>query len=123
VNHQRRVPYETEPSGHDIGLRHTELADQHWDRGKSTALAEAEGVAFNDQHWEVIVFMRKYYLEHGLPISARTTARALNRNFASRGGSGYLRRLFSEGPVSQGSRLANLRTPASATDSSFGTSY
>ena len=123
MNNQQRVPYETETSRHDIGLRHTELADQHWDRGKSKALAEAEGVAFNDKHWEVIVFMRKYYLEHGLPISARTTARALNRYFTNRGGSGYLRRLFSEGPVSQGSRLANLRTPASATDSSFGTIY
>ena len=123
MNHPQLDPYEIETSGHDIGLRHTELADQHWDRGKSTALAAAEGIAFNDQHWEVIVFMRKYYLEHGLPINARTTARALNRHFTSHGGSGYLRRLFSEGPVSQGSRLAHLRTPASATDTSFGTSY
>jgi tRNA 2-thiouridine synthesizing protein E len=123
MTHQTSSPHETETSGHDIGLRHTELADQHWDRARSKALADAEGIAFSDRHWEVIVFMRKYYLEHGLPINARTTARALNRHFTSQGGSGYLRRLFSEGPVSQGSRLANLRTPAFATDASFGTSY
>jgi tRNA 2-thiouridine synthesizing protein E len=123
VNHQPLDPHETETSVRDFDLRHTELAEQCWDRARSNALAEAEGLTFSDQHWEVIVFMRKYYLEHGLPINARTTARALNRHFTSQGGSGYLRRLFSEGPVSQGSRLANLRTPAFAADASFGTSY
>jgi len=123
MNHQRSDPHATETSSHDIGLRHTELADQHWDRARSKALADAEGVVFSDRHWEVIVFMRKYYLEHGLPINARTTARALNKHFADKGGSGYLRRLFRDGPVVQGSRLANLRTPASSTNVSFGTSY
>jgi tRNA 2-thiouridine synthesizing protein E len=67
--------------------------------------------------------MRKYYLNHGLPINARTTSKALSKKFSSQGGYKYLRRLFNEGPVTQGSRLANLRTPAYATDPSFGTSY
>jgi tRNA 2-thiouridine synthesizing protein E len=71
----------------------------------------------------VIVFLRNYYLEHGLPIHARITAEALNQNFAGQGGNKYLHRLFSGGPVTQGSRLANLRSPAYATDLSFGTTY
>jgi tRNA 2-thiouridine synthesizing protein E len=87
------------------------------------AVAESEAIDLNDEHWAVIVFMRKYYLDHGLPINARTTSRALSKRFSSRGGNKYLRRLFSEGPVTQGSRLANLPTPAFSTDSSFGTSY
>jgi len=123
VSHQPLDPHETETSERDIDLRNTVLAAQCWDRARSKALAEAEGIVFSDQHWEVIVFLRKYYLEHGLPINARTTAKALNNHFYHAGGSGYLRRLFSEGPVSQGSRLANLRTPAFATDTSFGASY
>jgi tRNA 2-thiouridine synthesizing protein E len=92
-------PHETETSGQDIGLRQTELADQHWDRARSKALADAEGVPFSDRHWEVVVFLRQYYLEQGLPINARTTARALNKHFASKDGSSYLRRLFTDGPV------------------------
>ena len=56
-------------------------------------------------------------------LVARTTARAMNRQFSNQGGSRYLRKLFSEGPVAQGSRLASLRTPAYATDNSFGTTY
>jgi tRNA 2-thiouridine synthesizing protein E len=107
VNHQPPAPHETETSVRDIDLRHTELAAQCWDRTRSKALADAEGIVFNDQHWEVIVFLRNYYLAHGLPINARTTAKALNSHFYHEGGSRYLRRLFSEGPVSQGSRMAN----------------
>lgn len=116
-------PQDTETSGRDIGDRLTELADQHWDRSKSLALAESEGIDFNDDHWEVVIFLRKYYLEHGLPITGRTTARALNKNFSTQGGNQYLHRLFGGGPVTQGSRLANLRAPAYAIDPSFGTSY
>jgi tRNA 2-thiouridine synthesizing protein E len=71
----------------------------------------------------VLVFLRKYYLDHGLPITARTTSRALNKNFIVQGGNKYLYQLFSGGPVTQGSRLANLRTPAYATDLSYGFSY
>jgi tRNA 2-thiouridine synthesizing protein E len=71
----------------------------------------------------VISYLREQYLEHGLPRFARTTARALNKQFAAQGGNKYLYNLFPGGPVTQGSRLANLRIPANATDISFGTSY
>lgn len=116
-------PQDTETTSHDSSDRFVELADQHWSRDKSLALANHEAIDFNDEHWAVIVFLRKYYLVHGLPRHARVTARALNKNFADQGGNQYLHRLFSGGPVTQGSRCANLRTPAYATDPSFGTSY
>jgi tRNA 2-thiouridine synthesizing protein E len=116
-------PQDTETSSHDTVVRLAELVNQCWSRAKSLALARTEGVDFNDEHWAVIVFLRKYYLQHGLPINARVTAKALNAKFSGKGGNKYLHRLFSGGPVTQGSRLANLRTPAYATDPSFGTSY
>ena len=114
---------DTETSSQNTGARRTELADQRWDRNKSVGLAKSEGVTLNDEHWAVIVYLRKYYLEHGLPRFARTTARALNQQFFPQGGNKYLHRLFAGGPVTQGSRLANLRTPANASDVSFGSSY
>ena len=70
-------PQDTESSGLDFDIRLKELANHHWNRGKSLSLAKREGLDFNDEHWAVIVFLRKYYLENGLPITARTTARAL----------------------------------------------
>jgi tRNA 2-thiouridine synthesizing protein E len=114
---------DTETSSQYAGIRLAELIDQNWNRSKSAKLAMHEGISLTDQHWDVIDYLRKQYLNHGLPRFARTTARALNRQFAAQGGNKYLYRLFAGGPVTQGSRLASLRAPANATDVSFGTSY
>jgi TusE/DsrC/DsvC family sulfur relay protein len=114
---------DTETSSQHAGIRLAELIDQNWRRKKSAKLAMDEGVNLTDEHWDVIVYLRKQYLKHGLPRFARTTARALNREFAAQGGNKYLYSLFAGGPVTQGSRFANLRRPANATDVSFGTSY
>jgi len=77
------------------------------------------GIQGTDVPWVVVAAGT----DHGLAINARTTSRVLSKKFSRQGGNKYLRRLFSEGPVTQGSRLANLPTPAYATDPSFGTSY
>ena len=113
----------TETSSQHAGIRLAELIDQNWSRKKSAQLAMHEGISLTDQHWHVIDYLRTQYLNDGLPRFARTTARALNRQFAAQGGNKYLYSLFAGGPVTQGSRLANLRAPANATDVSFGTSY
>ncbi|HSG11086.1 MAG TPA: TusE/DsrC/DsvC family sulfur relay protein [Gammaproteobacteria bacterium] len=114
---------DTETASQYAGIRLAELIDQNWSRRKSIDLANSEGVSLTGEHWDVIVYLRKQYLNHGLPRFARTTARALNKRFAAQGGNKYLYSLFAGGPVTQGSRLANLRKPAAATDISFGTSY
>jgi tRNA 2-thiouridine synthesizing protein E len=114
---------DSETSSLYAGIRLAELIDHCWSRNKSTDLAKSEGIHLTDKHWDVIVYLRKQYLEHGLPKYARTTAQALNKEFSALGGKKYLYRLFAGGPVTQGSRLANLRTPAHATDVSFGTCY
>ena len=114
---------DSETSSQYASIRQAELIDQNWNRARSETLAANEGFELTDQHWHVISYLREQYLEHGLPRFARTTARALNKQFAAQGGSKYLHNLFPGGPVTQGSRLANLRTPANATDISFGTSY
>ena len=116
-------PHASELSGTNIADRPIELATEHWNRGKSAALTANEGIDFNDEHWAVIIFMRKYHLKHGLPINARKTARALDMHLSRQGGNNYLRRLFNGEPVTQGSRLGNVPIPACATDPSFGTSY
>ena len=114
---------DSETSSQYASIRQAELIDQNWNRARSETLATNEGFELTDQHWQVISYLREQYLEHGLPRFARTTARALNKQFAAQGGNKYLHDLFPDGPVTQGSRLANLRTPANATDISFGTSY
>jgi tRNA 2-thiouridine synthesizing protein E len=114
---------DSETSSQYASIRQAELSEQSWNRERSANLATSEGFELTDQHWHVISYLREQYLEQGLPRFARTTARALNKRFAAQGGNKYLHNLFPGGPVTQGSRLANLRTPANATDISFGTSY
>lgn len=113
----------TETSSQDIEIREAELVAQNWNRNTSLDLAKREGFSLKDEHWVVIMYLRERYIEHGLPRHARSLARELNKRFFVQGGSKYLRHLFAGGPVTQGSRLANLRTPANATDISFGTCY
>lgn len=114
---------ETETSSQYADTRLVELADQSWERSKSANLAQSEGIILNDDHWAVIDYLRKHYVEHGLPRNARKLAKVLNQQFFAQGGSKYLHRLFPGGPVTQGSRLGNLPTRANATDISFGSSY
>ena len=121
--HINNALYTSDSSDESISTRLKELNEQNWSQKLSLELAKNEGVVLSNKHLEVILFLRSYYLEFGLPRFARTTAKALNRHFADQGGSKYLRGLFNAGPVSQGSRLANLTVPDNAFDTSFGTHY
>lgn len=115
--------YDAETFSLDMDVRQSELDNQHWSREKSQQLADSEGIIMNDGHWAVINFLRSHYLQQGVPKYARTLSRELDKEFSRQGGNKYLRNLFPRGPITQGSRLANLRTPPNATDMSFGTSY
>ncbi len=94
-----------------------------WSREQGSKLATKDGIKLTDDHWEVIEFLRAYYLDNGKPDNARVIADALNTLFASRGGSGFLYRLFPDGPVTQGSRIAAIPMPAYSEDDSFGTAF
>jgi len=114
---------DTGTSSQYAGIRLAELIDQNWKRNKSIDLANSEGISLTDELRDVIVYLRRQYLKHGLPGSAGTTARALHSRFAAQGGNKHLCSRFAGGTVTQGSRLVNLREPAGVTDISFGTCY
>ena len=116
-------PQDSESSSQSMAIRLAELNNQNWNRSKSANLAAKEEIILSNEHWDVILYLRNYYHEFGLPRFARTMARALNKQFSAEGGNKHLHVLFAGGPVAQGSRLANLRTPSYASDVSFGTNY
>jgi tRNA 2-thiouridine synthesizing protein E len=98
--------------------RHNELA--HWDRDSALELATQEGIELDSRHWEVITFLRRYYLDHGWPAQPRVLIRELEASFHDKGGTRYLYRLFPQGPLAQGTRIAGLPEPANVTNDSFG---
>lgn len=100
-----------------------QLDISEWSREVSSTLAVTEGLKLTDDHWQVIDFLREYYLENGKPANARVIADALSTRFADRGGRSFLYRLFPDGPVTQGSRIAVIPIPAYSEDISFGTAF
>jgi len=96
---------------------------QAWSTGEAQRMAEQEGIELSSAHWEVIHFLRDEYLRHGPHPYAREVADKLNEAFADLGGQKHLRRLFPNGPVTQGMRLAGLPLPPYHQDEGFGSRY
>jgi tRNA 2-thiouridine synthesizing protein E len=91
-----------------------------WSDDDARGKAQELGIELGDEHWEVVNLLRNHYLEQGLPESGRTLSDLLNAHFAERGGRRHLRRLFPEGPVMQGLKIAGLPVPPYTEDEGFG---
>ncbi|MGD8313029.1 MAG: TusE/DsrC/DsvC family sulfur relay protein [Gammaproteobacteria bacterium] len=98
--------------------RHIEIA--HWDRDSAGHTAASEGIELGDEHWEVITFLRRYYLDHGWPRQPRVLINEMDKVFSEQGGTRYLYRLFPQGPLTQGTRIAGLPEPVNVNNRSFG---
>jgi tRNA 2-thiouridine synthesizing protein E len=99
-----------------------ELDLQGWDEEQGRRNAKQEGIELTDEHLEIVHWLRDYYLEHGPAKNGRELGDMLDEEFADRGGRKYLRRLFPNGPVAQGMRIAGLSVPPHTENIGFGTS-
>ena len=121
MNDPRTLSPDPATSSSREGDRKVELSE--WNEEIARRLAQKEGIELKQEHLEVVAFLRRYYLKNGLPEEGRTLAKALDAEFDARGGNRYLRQLFPEGPVAQGSRIAGLPVPPYTEDASFGTAF
>jgi len=113
----------TEKVSNSINFRLDELNFQNWNRSVSQFCAAKEGISLSDEHWAILELLRKEYLVVGLPKHARYLSKWLSLKYRFRGGNKYLRGLFPGGPITQGSRLANLPLPPNSVDVSNGSCY
>ena len=85
-----------------------------WTPEVARAMAAADGIELDDDHWAVLEIFRDYFAEHEIepPMRAlvRLTAARLGE---AKGNSRYLYRLFPDGPGMQACRYAGLPRPAS----------
>lgn len=92
-----------------------------WTRKAAQAQAGEEGLTLTDLHWEVIRALQNYYARQQEPgINMRGLHDALDEKFHLIGGLKRLYEILPGGPIAQGCRLAGLKAPFLATDSSFG---
>jgi len=103
VNHDPRFPH----------------APDDWSSTDAEQQASSEGLTLGGDHWEAIQALQSYFSTEEQP-NARALHDALDEHFHGRGGLKYLYELFPGGPISQGCRLAGLKAPAGAADSSLG---
>lgn len=106
--------YQDDPAGNMYEL-------PPWSPQLANQLAAAENLVLDDEHWEVIIFLRERYRQHGNQDHAREILRDLEQQFCDNRGRAYLYALFPRGPVSQASHLAGLPQPPYALDRAFGT--
>lgn len=105
--------YQSDPEGN--------LSDLvSWSPQHANQMAEAEGLALDDEHWEIIYYLRERFRERGNEDPAREILRELEQHFCDGRGRALLFELFPQGPVSQASRLAGLPPPPHSQDLSFG---
>lgn len=86
---------------------------QQWDEGMVPILAEQENIELTESHWEVVRFVRSFYLEYDTSPAIRALVKAMAAKYGpEKGNSRYLQRLFKKGPAKQATKLAGLPKPA-----------
>lgn len=83
-----------------------------WSETVAVKLAEANRIELSPAHWEIIRFIRNYYLEFKHLPNARVFTKAIAKALGEdKGNSRYLHRLFPDGPLKYACKLAGLPKP------------
>jgi len=86
---------------------------QLWQAELALIIAEKESLPLTDAHWEVISFVRDFYLKYKKSPAIRALTKAMKQEFGEeKANSRYLYRLFPEGPAKQATKIAGLPKPA-----------
>jgi tRNA 2-thiouridine synthesizing protein E len=84
-----------------------------WSEDLAPLLAEEEAIELTDAHWEVVHFVRAFYLEFNTSPAVRMLVKAMAQKYGEeKGNSRYLFRLFPKGPAKQATKIAGLPKPA-----------
>lgn len=94
--------------------KHGYLTDHTlWNEDIANELAAQDDLALTESHWEVIRFVREFYIKFNTSPAIRALTKAMKEEFGEeKANSRYLYRLFSEGPAKQATKYAGLPKPA-----------
>ncbi len=83
-----------------------------WNEDVAKALALLNDIDLTDAHWEIIFYIRTYYLQYKHLPNARVFTKAIAKGLGEeKGNSRYLHRLFPEGPLKYACKLAGIPKP------------
>ncbi|MEN0631711.1 sulfurtransferase TusE [Klebsiella aerogenes] len=83
-----------------------------WSEAMAEVIAAQEGISLSVEHWEVVRFVRDFYLEFNTSPAIRMLVKAMANKFGEeKSNSRYLYRLFPKGPAKQATKIAGLPKP------------
>ncbi len=83
-----------------------------WNEAIAIQRAEELGLELSDAHWEIIHFIRDYYLRFEHLPNMRMFVKALQKALgADKGNSSYLHRLFPDSPLKSACLIAGTPKP------------
>ena len=84
-----------------------------WTPELAPVIAAAEEIGLTEAHWEVVNFVRNFYLEYKTSPAIRVLVKAIGQALGpEKGNSKYLYTLFPMGPAKQATKIAGLPKPA-----------
>ncbi len=89
------------------------LDSNDWCEDLAPIIAEQENITLSEQHWEVVHFVRDFYIEYNTSPAIRMLVKAMAQKLGEeKGNSMYLYKLFPKGPAKQATKIAGLPKPA-----------
>ena len=83
-----------------------------WNEAVDKQLAGHNKIDLSAEHWEIILFIRGYYLQFKHLPNARVFTKAVAKKLGEeKGNSRYLHKLFPDGPLKYACKLAGLPKP------------
>jgi TusE/DsrC/DsvC family sulfur relay protein len=83
-----------------------------WTEDLAGVIATAEEIDMNDEHWEVVNFLRSYYEEYQIAPAVRVLIKAIKKSMGPEvGNNKYMYELFPYGPAKQACKIAGLPKP------------
>ena len=84
-----------------------------WTEQLAVHIASLESITMTDAHWQVVNFVRSFYLEYNTSPAIRALVKAMQKTFPEQDvNSRVLYRLFPKGPAKQATKIAGLPKPA-----------
>ena len=84
-----------------------------WNEQVAEEFSRLEQINLSPAHWEVVYFVRRFYLEFNTSPAMRVLVKAMAQQLGpDKGNSKYLFMLFPQGPAKQATRIAGLPKPA-----------
>ena len=83
-----------------------------WQESVGALMAKNDAFELNEAHWEVIKFVREFYLTYNASPAIRALTKAMKAEFGEeKASSRYLFKLFPDGPAKQATKYAGLPKP------------